>query len=182
MQPIGPLMREHRLIERVVGLLERDLEKIGSRSESQDLIITAAVDFLRTYADRTHHGKEEDILFRELGKKQLSPDHKRIMSELVEEHTIARKTVGNLARAHAEYLQGNRASLAVVETSLKELVALYPRHIEKEDTQFFFPSMEYFTRHEMDLMLQEFEDFDSRMIHERYQRTVEELETQARGS
>jgi hemerythrin-like domain-containing protein len=72
--------------------------------------------------------------------------------------------------------------LAVVETSLRELVALYPRHIEKEDKRFFFPSMEYFTRQEMDLMLQEFERFDSRMIHERYERTVEELETQMRVS
>jgi hemerythrin-like domain-containing protein len=145
-------------------------------------LVTAAVDFLRTYADRTHHGKEEDILFRELGKKELSPEHRRIMGELVEEHTIARRTVGDLARAHDEYLRGNAASLAVVETSLRELVALYPRHIEKEDKRFFFPSMEYFTRQEMDLMLQEFERFDSRMIHERYERTVEELETQMRVS
>ncbi len=38
------------------------------------------------YADRTHHGKEQDILFRDLEKKELSPNHTKIMGELLEEH------------------------------------------------------------------------------------------------
>jgi hemerythrin-like domain-containing protein len=35
------------------------------------------------YADRTHHGKEEDILFRDLEKKSLPPNHTKIINELV---------------------------------------------------------------------------------------------------
>ena len=31
-----------------------------------------SIDFIRTYTDLAHHGKEEDILFRELSKKDLA--------------------------------------------------------------------------------------------------------------
>jgi len=59
------------------------------------------------YADRTHHGKEEDILFRDLEKKELSPNHTKIMDELVEEHIWARNTVGKLVVAKKQYVKGN---------------------------------------------------------------------------
>ena len=61
MKPIGPLMIEHRLIERIVDLLKRNLVKIKETTQVSYIFIDAAVDFFRTYADRTHHGKEEDV-------------------------------------------------------------------------------------------------------------------------
>ena len=73
MKPIGPLMREHRLIERMVLLMERELGGISGGKEANPLVIDSAVDFFRTYADRTHHSKEEDILLRELSGKRLAP-------------------------------------------------------------------------------------------------------------
>jgi hemerythrin-like domain-containing protein len=79
MMPIGPLMIEHRLIERLVPVLKEELRRINETNEVNDVLIEVAVDFFRTYADRTHHGKEEDILFRELKKKQLSTEHQKIM-------------------------------------------------------------------------------------------------------
>ena len=66
MLPIGLLMKEHRLIERMVGLLVKELDRTKKVNDLNPVFIDSAVDFFRTYADRTHHGKEEDILFREL--------------------------------------------------------------------------------------------------------------------
>ena len=63
MKPIGPLMIEHRLIERMIGLLEGELQTMKTAAEANTGLIMAGVDFFRMYADRTHHGKEEDILF-----------------------------------------------------------------------------------------------------------------------
>jgi hemerythrin-like domain-containing protein len=45
--------------------------------------VDAVVDFIRVYADRTYHGREEDILFRDLEKKNLSDDDRRVMNELL---------------------------------------------------------------------------------------------------
>jgi len=86
MVPIGPLMKEHRLIEKMILLMEKEIEKMKKYNKANPLFIDIAVDFIRMYADRTHHGKEEDILFRDLEKKSLSANHNKIINELVEEH------------------------------------------------------------------------------------------------
>ncbi|HEX9949296.1 MAG TPA: hemerythrin domain-containing protein, partial [Thermodesulfobacteriota bacterium] len=99
MMPIGPLMIEHRLIERMVGALRGEMHSIEKKNEVHIELIDSGVDFFRTYADRCHHGKEEDILFRDLAKKRLSPEHKKIMAELIEEHRFGRETVGKLLSA-----------------------------------------------------------------------------------
>jgi hemerythrin-like domain-containing protein len=53
---------------------------------------------------------------------------------------------------------------------------LFPKHIEKEDKHFFYPILDYFTGKEQDAMLQEFWEFDKKMIHEKYKKVVEEYE------
>lgn len=178
MKPIGPLMREHRLIEKMLSFFNAETRKIAEQKKVNPQFIDVAVDFIRTYADRTHHGKEEDILFRDLVKKQLSREHARIMEELVEEHKYARKTVGMLVDAKERYLTGENTSQEVVAL-LMELARFYPTHIKKEDTQFFYPCMDYFTKKEQDQMLNEFYVFDRNMIHEKYQIIVDRIEGQA---
>ena len=85
MMPIAPLMIEHRLIERMIDVMKEQLVLIEKEKKVDREFIETAVDFIRTYADRCHHGKEEDILFRDLGGKKLTDEHKRTMEELVED-------------------------------------------------------------------------------------------------
>lgn len=173
MMPIGPLMIEHRLIERMVALLRGELEEIGRGGSIDAVFIDSAVDFFRTYADRTHHGKEEDILFRDLDGKDLAPEHAEVMEELVREHVYARKTVSALVEAKEAYLLGDGQALDTVSSNLGILIDFYPEHIEKEDKHFFIPCMEYLDQEERDAMLREFYDFDREMIHEKYRKMVE---------
>ena len=176
MKPIGPLMVEHRLIERMIAIVKEELGKIEKGKKADPLFIDTYVDFARTYADRCHHGKEEDILFRDLAKKRLSPEHKKTMDELVEEHIYARKAVGELVAAKDNYVQGDRDALKDITAKLRILADFYPKHIEKEDKHFFFPVLDYFTKQEQDAMLQEFWEFDRKLIHEKYQKVVERFE------
>jgi hemerythrin-like domain-containing protein len=176
MKPIGPLMVEHRLIERMISIVKEEMDKIEKGKKADPLFIDIYVDFARSYADRCHHGKEEDILFRDLAKKKMTPGHKKIMDELVQEHIYARKTVGELVAAKDRYVQGNKDALKDITTKLGALADFYPKHIEKEDKHFFFPIMEYFTKHEQDAMLQEFWEFDRKLIHEKYKNIVEKLQ------
>ena len=177
MKPIGPLMREHRLIERMATLLNAGLIQMSGKNKANVELLTVAVDFFRTYADRTHHGKEEDILFRELAKKHLSQEHERIMNELVQEHVLGRKMVSSLISAKKAYTDGSTESLKDIIACVTELVSFYPAHIEKEDKHFFYPALEYLSKEEQDNMLEEFWDFDRKLIHEKYQGIVDELET-----
>lgn len=174
MKPIAPLMVEHRLIERMVELIGIELSEIERGKDPNGPFIAAAVDFFRTYADRTHHGKEEDILFRELSAKGLSAEHKKMVGELMEEHVNARKWVSALSEANARYSKGYKEELTDIISSMKELFELYPWHIEKEDRHFFIPAMSYLSEEEQVAMLREFYSFDRNMIHEKYRKVVEE--------
>ena len=80
MQPIGFLMKEHRLIERMITLLEKELQQSKKSLKVDTEFITVVIDFFRTYADSTHHDKEEDILFKALSKTKLSEELQRTMS------------------------------------------------------------------------------------------------------
>ena len=176
MMPIGPLMIEHRLIEKMIAIMDDEIAKMKKYRKANPLFIEIAVDFIRMYADRTHHGKEEDILFRELKKKELSPNHSKIMEELIEEHVWARNMVGKLIDAKKEYEKGNIEIVDEIINVMSELTEFYPKHIEKEDKHFFIPVMKYFTKEEQDAMLEDFWEFDKTLIHEKYKKVVENLQ------
>jgi len=169
-------MIEHRLIERMITLIEQKIEKIQITNQVDPLFIDTVVDFIRTYADRTHHGKEEDILFKQLANKQMSDQDKRIMDELVDEHVLGRKTTKELVEANVKYRSGEKSALKVIVSKLKKLSDFYPNHIEKEDKVFFPAYMKYFSDEEDQLMLKEFYDFDREMIHEKYKFVLQKLE------
>ncbi|HEX9917179.1 MAG TPA: hemerythrin domain-containing protein [candidate division Zixibacteria bacterium] len=175
MMPIAPLMIEHRLIEKMIKLMEKELHKINQGNEANPVFIEKAVDFFGTYADRCHHGKEEDILFRELAKKKLSSEHRKMMDELINEHIFGRKIVGRLANAKDKYTNTDYDTTKEIVECLKTLVGFYPSHIKKEDKQFFIPCMEYFSQEEKDEMLDECWEFDRNIIHEKYQNIVKQL-------
>lgn len=172
MMPIGPLMIEHRLIERMIRVLKEALVLIERKGKVDPKFIDTAVDFIRTYADRCHHGKEEDILFRDLREKSLKEDHRRTMEELVEEHRWGRGITGRLVEANAKYVQGNQEALSTITDCIQSLVEFYPKHIEKEDKHFFIPCMNYFTDSQKEAMLKEEWEFDRKLIHEEYQNKV----------
>jgi hemerythrin-like domain-containing protein len=176
MQSRGPLMIEHRLIERMITLIKQKLGQIESTNQVDPLFIDTVVDFIRIYADRTHHGKEEDILFKKLENKQMSDQDRRIMDELVDEHALGRKTTKELVEANAQYRVDEKIALAVIVSKLKKLINFYPKHIEKEDKVFFPSYMKYLSDEEDQLMLEEFYEFDREMIHEKYKSVLKELE------
>jgi len=173
MMPIGPLMIEHRLIERMLKLIDSEIINISKTNEINISFIEAAIDFIKTYADRCHHGKEEDILFRELKNKDISTVHKKILDELIQEHVYARENTKILVDAKNKSLNGDKEAVVTVSAQLNKLVEFYPKHIAKEDKNFFIPCMQYFTRKEQDNMLDEFWEFDKKLIHEKYRKSVE---------
>ena len=176
MMPVGPLMKEHRLIERMIRIMNTNVENIKKENKVDPQFIDTAVDFIRTYADRCHHGKEEDILFRDLAKKNISAEHKKIMDELIKEHVIGRNNVKKLIEAKDKYVQGDKKALNEIISNMEILIKFYPKHIEKEDKHFFIPCMDYFTGPERDVMLNEMWEFDKNMIYDKYTETVENYE------
>jgi hemerythrin-like domain-containing protein len=176
MQARGPLMIEHRLIERMISVIKDILAKIESKHSIDPVSVDIAVDFIRVYADRTHHGKEEDILFRELNNKPLTEEDRHIMTELIEEHVFARQTTKAVIQANNRYRNGDKTPLADIAARLLTLTEFYPKIIYNEDEVFFPSSRNYFTEEEDQAMIAEFREFDRKMIHEKYKAVVEGFE------
>jgi len=166
MMPIGPLMIEHRVIDRMIAALRAELSAIEQTGAVDADFLSSAVDFLRRYADQCHHGKEELILFRELRRKPLQPIHAATLAELIDEHTTGRAAVGGLGAAIDGYRRGEAAQADAIVKRLRMIVDFYPAHIRKEDRGFFLPVMSLFTQEERDAMLAEGHAFDSNLLHE----------------
>jgi hemerythrin-like domain-containing protein len=176
MLPIGPLMIEHRLIERMIKVMKHELLRAEAQQKINPRFIETAADFIRAYADRCHHGKEEDILFRELKKRKIATEHQTIMEELIEEHERGRQVTARLVEANSRYREGDKRALSEIFECIKTLAAFYPKHIEKEDKNFFLPIMGYFSKEEKEAMLVEGYRFDADLLHEEYQNIVKEAE------
>jgi hemerythrin-like domain-containing protein len=169
-------MIEHRLIERMIALIDHKLGDIERTGQADPLFIDTIVDFVRTYADRTHHGKEEDILFVVLAQKSLAAGDQQVMQELIQEHLIGRRTTRELVAANDRYRSGDVSALATISEKLAALAAFYPPHIAKEDKVFFPAYMSYLSAEEDQALLQRFWEFDRGMIHEKYRAIVQALQ------
>ena len=175
MQARGPLMVEHRLIERMIAVINRALLQAERAGELAPLFVDTVVDFVRVYADRTHHGKEEDILFKALEAKTLSVADRATMNRLIEDHRFGRKTTQALVAANTRYSNGDVSAFADIISHLHTLTNFYPGHIEEEDRVFFPSSRSYFSDEEDQALLAAFWEFDRKMIHEKYRAVVDEL-------
>ncbi len=180
--PIGPLMIEHRLIERAIVQMRTEIDRAKAQRRFDVNFIDSWVDFIRTYADRVHHGKEEQILFHDLASRRISPALNEMMNGLIEDHVKARRLVAELVLARKRYAGGDPASFDQLMVLCGELVDFYPAHIRKEDKEFFIPVMDYLTKEEKDGMLRRFQEFDEGVIHEHYRSVVETMENRVAGN
>jgi hemerythrin-like domain-containing protein/rubredoxin len=174
MMPIALLMIEHRQIERMIPVLLEEASKARSGSVDPERI-DALVDFVRTYADKCHHGKEEDILFQALQGKAMPPDIESTMERLVEDHRTSRGHVRIVAESNHRYRLGDANALKAMAGSLESLAVLYPAHIAIEDRSFFIPSMDLFTGEEQRRMLSQFQAFDRGLVHQLYRSRMDIL-------
>ncbi len=117
--PIRKLVEEHRLIKRWLNLTPRLLENLNLESDGE--LILNGVDFIRSYADKFHHAKEEDILFKYVDQNL------NIIKTMLEDH----KTGRNHVRAIIEGLE--KQDKQGVFQHLNEYKELLQEHIKKED-------------------------------------------------
>jgi hemerythrin-like domain-containing protein len=176
MLPIGELMIEHRLIDRMLALMRIELDRIGAYGKADPEFIDSAVAFVKEYADICHHGKEEKILFARLAEKRLTPEMKKMVEDLVQEHRFVRDLTNDLVRAKDQYMNNRPEGKPGIISCLNSIVEFYPRHVEKEEKHFFIPAMDYFSDDEKETMLRMFREFDARLFHDEFRMMVSGME------
>jgi hemerythrin-like domain-containing protein len=175
---IGLLKCEHRLILRMTAGIERALRSYDEAGRMDPRQVAAAAQFMCSYADLCHHGKEEGILFRALERKPLEPPLRALMAELVQEHAWARSATKRLTEAN-EAAAASGAGREEVERQVKLLRQLrhfYQGHITKEESRFFNRCLQHLSRPEQQQLCREFAEFEDPHVHDTHRRTLERLE------
>lgn len=175
MNPDGPLRKEHRLIEKMISIIHNETIRIRRSNSVNPVFIDTAVDFMKIYSDRTHHGKEEFILFQTLADMELSKDDRNLMKELIGDHVRFRRLTGKLVDLKTGFINGAEETLTEIVDTMDTFVSYYPEHVLKEEKHFFPVSLGYLDTEKRKFMLAQFWDYDKNMIHIKYTQVVTKL-------
>ena len=127
------LVDEHQLILRMIGLLEKNApETMAGRYLNWQFYLDG-IDFIRNYADRFHHAKEEDVLFTALVDNGMPKENSPVAAMLLE-HDQGRGYVRSMDAAVQEAQAGRTDACRLIAANALAYAALLRDHIDKEDT------------------------------------------------
>jgi len=126
------LVAEHKLILRMIGLLEKYAPLTASGQYRNWRFYHDGIDFIRTYADRYHHAKEEEILFKALIDNGMPKENSPVAAMLME-HDKGRGLVRALETAVLEAEAGRTDVYRAIGDNALGYAALLREHIGKED-------------------------------------------------
>jgi len=165
--PVQRLVDEHVWIVRLLARIPDVVDEINTSGAIDGDLLRAMVDFIRGYADRYHHMKEEDILFDYTDRETA------IVQVILQDHERARGYVQEIVQATEE---DDGSALCANLVRYRELLS---EHITKED-EVLYPYIDRgLTTHQVGEMWQRFERAESRLeadVPQKYERFITNLE------
>lgn len=182
MKAIEDLKREHRVIELVLT----GLEHIARRAEAERRVdrerADKALEILRNFADRCHHGKEERHLFRLMEERGV-PRESGPIGVMLTEHEQGRAHVRALLESVAEAAAGAEQAVGSFAEQAADYVALLRQHIQKEDNVLYPMAERLFSQADDERLVEAFEAIErdeiGEGVHEKYHQWAHELGNRA---
>jgi hemerythrin-like domain-containing protein len=109
MRPTETLVLEHQAIQQMLEILVTAAERFQAGELDDPSIFEKAVDFLRGFADRCHHGKEERHLFAKLVEKGV-PKNGGPVGVMLMEHEVGRSHIRGMAEAAEKLRAGDKSA------------------------------------------------------------------------
>ena len=169
------LIEEHGGIMLMLSVMKKVTDKLKAGEEVKKEHLDKILEFLTNFADKCHHGKEEDMLFPELFK---NTSNQGLVAELIDEHTTARGYIKSIAKAMENYSPGNSEASTIAE-NMEKYIQLLTEHIGKENSDLFPTANNELSEETQEQMEEQFEKFEHDVIgegkHEEYHGWLEEL-------
>jgi hemerythrin-like domain-containing protein len=127
--PLKILVDEHKLIKRWIAMIPEIIQKIDIKLKSHQEMIEFGIDFIKSFADKFHHAKEEEILFK------YFDENLDIIKTMYQDHETARAHVRAIVDA---LVKKDETTMAEHLISYKELLT---EHIKKEN-EILYPWMD----------------------------------------
>ena len=165
--PMKRLADEHVLIKRLIAAIPDIIKNIDLKLEKSRQIIFDIVDFIRSYADKYHHAKEEEILF-----KYFDPNLD-IIKAMFTDHDTGRNHVKAIVEG------ANKQDKRAVVEHLNGYKDLLTGHIKKED-EILYPWMDRnLSTKQIGELFAKFNEADEKsgeVVPRKYEKFVEALE------
>jgi hemerythrin-like domain-containing protein len=169
------LAREHRLIARALDALGRISDEARRARRLDGPAAALAIRFLREFADRTHHLKEEKILFPALAAQGYFPG-----CGLITEHEEGRERVSRMAGAVADAANSDEEAVRLFVRTARSFIGFLRAHIAKEDECLADVVNTTLSRDGHERLVGQFDDVEHREVgedaFERFAAMVQELE------
>lgn len=162
-QPTQILRDEHDVILRGLEILESCSEKLHQGEAVPPAQLESLIEFFRLYADKTHHGKEEALLFPAMVERGFSYESGPIhcmMSDHEQNRTLTRLMISAVADMRAG---DSRAAMRFAEAA-DNYVYVLREHIQKENMVLFNMAEQVLTAAEEPALLSKFQDVDEKEI------------------
>lgn len=126
------LRDEHQAILRMLDVLENICKRLESGQNVVPEHIDRIIEFVRGFADKYHHGKEEDILFPAMEKAGV-PREGGPIGCMLSEHDEGRANVRRMHECLEQYKSGDSSAWAGIVKGARGYIDLLRDHIAKED-------------------------------------------------
>ena len=168
------LSGEHQNILKVVSVVVKECDALELGKDLDRNFFAQAIDFIRNYADKFHHAKEEDILFVELCKDTVQM-HCNPTGQMLLEHDLCRGFVKSMDRGLEE--NNNKK---IIENAC-DYAQMIQEHIFKEDNILYPMADEALSTAVQESMLDKFKEVEIKFSAKlkQYLSVVEEFEKRA---
>ncbi len=131
---IDVLLREHRNIESLLCVLERELS-LFDRGERPDYeVLGAVIDYFKDYPDSCHHPKEDMIVDK---LKARDPAVAETVGDLAAEHREEAKRLRRVAEAVENVLGDQEILRLTVDEIIRDFIDHERRHMRMEERVLF---------------------------------------------
>lgn len=165
MTPTDQLKQEHQGIELMLKILDKVCLKLESREKVETEHLERILEFIRVFADKCHHGKEEDLLFPEMERAGISKDRGPIGVMLLE-HGKGREYIKRMNEALAEYKRNEPNAPSKFVENARNYIALLTQHIDKENNVLFPWGEKVLLEKQKEKLLEDFEKLERERIGE----------------
>jgi hemerythrin-like domain-containing protein len=137
MKSIDTMVFEHENIRRMLKVIRVVSYRVLTEGEYSLDDYSLIADFVKGYADKLHHGKEEDILFEAMNNEIQKLAKSGAITGMYIEHDQGRLFIANLLKGVEAFRKGDDlARLDIIANSIA-YSDLLDRHIEKENTALY---------------------------------------------
>lgn len=172
------LRKEHDAILRMLDATEEAARRIESAKPIAPETLEGLLEFFRLFADRCHHGKEEDLLFPLLESRGL-PRHGGPTGVMLREHDQGRALIKEMADAIEAIKGGESAAAPRWAEAARAYAELLRAHIAKENNILFVMAENLLSPEEQSALAAEFERLEVEKMgagtHERLHAKMDQL-------